>query len=211
MKRLFLMAAMCSVVMLSGCMETTYQNKKSNNNSTTTTTTTTTTDGDGNTTTTTTTTDEDSYAKKTFHSNNGKFSINFLNPPDGPIVSEETNNAGMVQIFQYVDQVSSNAMYIAIYKDYPKGVITDSNVDDKLKLEANAFLKNFGAKAGTTVEERLNGNKGISFTGTLNDTIKLNMRSYFVGKRYYQVGTISANSEISDKDSKKFINSFELD
>ena len=37
------------------------------------------------------------------------------------------------------------------------------------------------------------------------------MRSYFVGKRYYLIGTIAANSEISDKDSKKFINSFELD
>ncbi|MBQ5577094.1 MAG: hypothetical protein IIT37_13675 [Bacteroidales bacterium] len=214
MKRLFFVAALCGAVMLGGCMETTYQNKKTNNNSTTTTTTTTTTDENGNTTTTTTTTTDDSGKKnngKTFHSPNGKFSINFVNPPDGPIVKEETNKAGMVQVVQYMDQVSNSGMYVAMYKDYPAGAIKDDEVNDKLKLEANAFLKNFGAKAGSTAEERLGGNKGLSFSGTLNDTIKINMRSYFVGKRYYQIGTIATTSAISDKDSKKFINSFELD
>lgn len=194
MKRLIILAAICSAVMLGGCMETTYQNK-----------TTTTTDENGN------STDSGKKNSKSFHSSNGKFSINFLNPPQGPIVEEETNKAGMVQIFEYVDQINSNAMYVAIYKDYPKGVITAENVDDKLKLEANAFLKNFGAKSNPTSEERLNGNKGISFSGTVNDSIKVNMRSYFVGRRYYQFGTIAVNSVISDKDSKKFINSFELD
>ena len=211
MKRLFFVAALCGAVMLAGCMETTYQNKKTNNNSTTTTTTTT-TDENGNTTTTTTTDDSGKKkSDKTFHSPNGKFYINFLNPPDGPIVKEETNKAGMVQVVQYLDQVSNSGMYIAMYKDYPAGAIKDDEVNDKLKLEANAFLKNFGAKAGSTSEERLGGNKGLSFSGSLNDSIKINMRSYFVGKRYYQIGTIATNSAISDKDSKKFINSFELE
>ena len=191
-------------------METTYQNKKTNNNSTTTTTTT--TDENGNTTTTTTTDDSGKNNNgKSFHSPNGKFSINFLNPPQGPYVQEETNKAGMVQIFRYVDEVGSNGMYVALYKDYPKGVITAENVEDKLKLEANAFLKNFGAKAGKTESERLSGNKGISFTGTAYDSINVNMRSYFVGRRYYLFGTIATNTAISEKDSKKFINSFELD
>jgi len=210
MKRLFLVAALCGAVMLGGCMETTYKTKKTNDNSTTTTTTT--TDENGNTTTTTTTDDSGKKkSDKTFHSANGKFAMNFVNPPQGPIVKEETNKAGMIQIFQYVDQISQNAMYVALYKDLPKGAITDENAADALKLEANAFLKNMGAKSVSTTEERLGGNKGLSFSGTVNDSIKINMRSYFVGKRYYQFGTIAANSEISDKDSKKFINSFELD
>ena len=147
MKRLFFVAALCGAVMLGGCMETTYQNKKTNNNSTTTTTTTTTTDENGNTTTTTTTTTDDSGKKnngKTFHSPNGKFSINFVNPPDGPIVKEETNKAGMVQVVQYMDQVSNSGTYFAMYKDYPVGAIKEDEVNDKLKLEANAFLKNCG-------------------------------------------------------------------
>jgi hypothetical protein len=211
MKRLFFVAALCGAVMLGSCMETTYQNKKTNNNSTTTTTTTT-TDENGNTTTTTTTDDSGKKkSDKTFHSPKGKFYINFLNIPDGPIMKEETNKAGMVQVVQYIDQLGNDGLYIAMYKDYPVGAIKEDEVNDKLKLEANAFLKNFGAKAGSTSEERLNGNKGLSFTGTLNDTIKINMRSYFVGKRYYQIGTIATNSAISDKDSKKFINSFELE
>ena len=213
MKRLFFIAMVCGAVMLGGCMETTYQNKKTNNNSTTTTTTT--TDEYGNITTTTTTTDDSGKGNKkpskSFRSPNGKFAIDFVNVPDGPIISEEQNKAGMVQIVQYLDQVGSNGMYFVIYKDYPHGSIKDDEVNDKLKLEANAFLKNFGAKAGSTSEERLGGNKGLSFTGTMNDTIKINMRSYFVGRRYYQFGTIAANSVISDKDSKKFINSFELE
>ena len=211
MKRLFFVAALCGAVMLAGCMETTYQNKKTNNNSTTTTTTTT-TDENGNTTTTTTTDDSGKkQVNKNFHSPNGKFYINFLNIPDGPIVKEETNKAGMVQVVQYIDQLGNDGLYIAMYKDYPVGAIKEDEVNDKLKLEANAFLKNFGAKAGSTSEERLNGNKGLSFTGTYNDTIKINMRSYFVGKRYYQIGTVATNTAISDKDSKKFINSFELE
>lgn len=211
MKRLFFIAALCSVVIVSGCMETTYQNKKTNNNSTTTTTTT--TDKDGNTTTTTTTTDDSGKKNngKNFHSSNGKFSINFLNPPQGPSMQEEANKAGMVQIFRYVDEVGSNGMYVALYKDLPKGVVTADNVEDKLKLEANAFLKNMGAKSIKTDEERLNGNKGLSFSGTVNDTIKIYMRNYFVGKRYYQFGTIGTTSAISEKDAKKFLNSFELD
>lgn len=211
MKRLFFVAALCGAVMLGSCMETTYQNKKTNNNSTTTTTTTT-TDENGNTTPTTTTDDSGKKkSDKTFHSPKGKFYINFLNPPDGPIMKEETNKAGMVQVVQFMDQVSNSGMYVAMYKDYPAGAIKDDEVNDKLKLEANAFLKNFGAKAGSTSEERLGGNKGLSFSGSLNDSIKINMRSYFVGKRYYQIGTIATNSAISDKDSKKFINSFELE
>jgi hypothetical protein len=211
MKRLFFVAALCGAVMLGGCMETTYQNKKTNNNSTTTTTTTT-TDENGNTTTTTTTDDSGKKnSDKTFHCKTGKFSMNFVNPPDGPIVKEETNKAGMVQVVQYMDQVSNSGTYFAMYKDYPVGAIKEDEVNDKLKLEANAFLKNCGAKAGSTAEERLGGNKGLSFSGTVNDTIKINMRSYFVGKRYYQIGTIATNSAISEKDSKKFINSFELD
>jgi hypothetical protein len=202
---------LCGAVMLAGCMETTYQNKKTNNNSTTTTTTTT-TDENGNTTTTTTTDDSGKkQVNKNFHSPNGKFYINFLNIPDGPIVKEETNKAGMVQVVQFMDQVSNSGTYFAMYKDYPAGAIKDDEVNDKLKLEARAFLKNIGATVGSTSEERLGGNKGLSFSGTLYDSLKINMRSYFVGKRYYQIGTIATNSAISDKDSKKFINSFELE
>ena len=138
MKRLFFVAALCGAVMLAGCMETTYQNKKTNNNSTTTTTTTT-TDENGNTTTTTTTDDSGKkQVNKNFHSPNGKFYINFLNIPDGPIVKEETNKAGMVQVVQYIDQLGNDGLYIAMYKDYPVGAIKEDEVNDKLKLEATS-------------------------------------------------------------------------
>ncbi|MCQ2249704.1 MAG: hypothetical protein MJZ66_01200 [Bacteroidales bacterium] len=192
MKKLVLIASLFASMLATSCMETTYQNRTH----------TTVTDKDGN---------SNNSEKKTFHSENGKFSINFVNIPQGPVYTEEKNNAGLVQVYQYIDQVSDNAMYVAIYKDYPVGVITASNTDSKLKLEADNFMKNFGSSVATTQEERLNGNKGLSFNGTLNDTINIMMRSFFVGKRYYQFGTISANSEISDKAARKFINSFDID
>ncbi len=192
MKKLVLIASLFAAMLATSCMETTYQNR---------------TNGNG----TSVTDNKNNVEKKSFHSENGKFSINFVNVPQGPVYSEEKNNAGLVQTYQYIDQVSDNAMYVAMYKDYPVGAVTASNTDSKLKLEADSFMKAFGSKVNTTQEERLNGNKGLSFSGTLNDTISIMMRSFFVGKRYYQFGTISANSEISDKASRKFINSFEID
>ena len=201
MTRLFIIVSMCSALMLGSCLENSSQSNKTNGGGTTTTT----TDDGGS-------KNNNKDQKNSFHSNNGKFSINFLAIPDGPTRTEEKNLAGMVEVFTYTQDVSANSKYVVLYKDYPVGVITDSNTEDKLKLEARAFVKGFGgATFGNTVDERLNGNKGISFTGTLNDTIKLSMRSFFVGKRYYQFGTISTNGEISDKDTKKFISSFELD
>ncbi len=209
MKRIFFIASLFAVMFATGCLENTYQNQKGNNGGSTTTTTTTTTDGNGTTTTTTTTTTTDT--KNSFHSNNGKFSINFLNAPQGPISREESNKAGMVQVIMYMDNVSDNAKYIAMYKDYPVGAVTSANVDDKLKVEAESFMSGMRSKIASKQEERLNGNKGLSFSGAINDTINVNMRSFFVGKRYYMFGTIATEAEISGKASKKFINSFELD
>lgn len=208
MKRIVFLASLLAVMFSTGCLENTYQNQKGNNGGTTTTTTTTTTDDKGTTTTTTTTTTD---TKNSFHSNNGKFSINFLNAPQGPISREENNKAGMVQTIMYLDNISDNAKYIAMYKDYPAGAVTAANVDEKLKLEADAFMKGLTSKVAKSQEERLSGNKGLSFSGAINDTINVNMRSFFVGKRYYMFGTIATDAEIPSKESKKFINSFELD
>lgn len=209
MKRIFLAASICAMMFSTSCLENnTYQNNKGN--TTTTTTTTTTTDDKGGTTTTTTTTTT-TDTKNSFHSNNGKFSINFKNAPLGPASREENNKAGMVQIITYIDQVSDAAMYVAMYKDYPVGAVTDANVDENLKLEAEAFMKGLKSKIAKTQEERLGGNKGLSFSGSVNDSIRVNFRSFFVGKRYYMFGTMGTEAEISAKDSKNFISSFELD
>jgi len=194
MKKIVLIASLFAAMFATSCMETTYQNRNN-----------------GNGTTVNDKKDNNSSEKKSFHSENGKFAINFVNSPQGPVYSEEKNKAGLVQTYQYIDQVSDNAMYVAMYKDYPVGVVTATNVESKLKSEADNFMKNFGSTVTTTQNELLNGNKGLSFNGTLNDSINIMMRSFFVGKRYYQFGTISANSEISDKASRKFINSFEID
>ena len=209
-----LLLAVCCSLLLTGCLENGSQksNAKSNDNTTTTTTT---DDGkksddgsqdkksDGDNT-------KKKETKNSFQSPNGRFSINFPAPPAGPDTRVEQNKAGLMQLFTYTLALSDNAAYFAFYKDYHSGVITDSNTEDMLKKEADAFMKNCGTKVSKSASERLDGNKGLSFSGTLNDTIAINMRAFFVGRRYYQFGTIAANAEISDKDSKKFINSFEI-
>ncbi|MBQ3688900.1 MAG: hypothetical protein II937_03440 [Bacteroidales bacterium] len=207
MKTKFFMTVLCFAVLFSACMENGSQ--KSNAKSNTTTTTTTDTDNgksDGN----KSKTDSKTEVKNTFQSANGKFSINFPEPPQGPEMQIEKNKAGLMQTFTYTLPVSDKGSYFAYYKDYPVGVITDSNTDQKLKGEAESFMKSLGCAISKTTEERLDGNKGLSFSGTLNDTISVNMRAFFVGKRYYQFGTISAGDAISDKESKKFISSFEI-
>ena len=208
MKTKFFMTVLCFAVLFSACMENGSQKSNAKSNTTTTTTTDT---GDG-----TSGGNKDSKndtktdVKNTFQSANGKFSINFPEPPQGPEMQIEQNKAGLMQTFTYLLPVSDNGSYFAYYKDYPVGVISDSNTEQKLKAEAENFMKSLGCTISKTTDERLEGNKGLSFSGTMNDSISVNMRAFFVGKRYYQFGTISANGAISDKETKKFINSFEI-
>ncbi|MBR4265275.1 MAG: hypothetical protein IKQ46_04375 [Bacteroidales bacterium] len=198
MKKTILLVSLCFSMMFTAC----FDNGGSNNN------------GGSKNSTTTTTTDNGKKSttetRNSFSSNDGKFSINFPAPPAGPESSIEKNKAGLMQTFTYTLSVSDNAYYFAYYKDYPVGVITDSNTETMLKKEADNFMKNCGSSVAKSTEERLNGNKGLSFSGVLNDTININMRAFFVGKRYYQFGTMASDGAISDKDSKKFINSFEI-
>lgn len=210
MKANLLLTVCCSLLLMTGCMENGSQKSDAKSNTENNTTTTTTDDGktDGG-----DSKGDDSKkndTKNSFQSANGKFSINFPAPPAGPESSIEQNKAGLMQIFTYSLSLSDAAGYFAFYKDYHSGVITDSNTETMLKKEADNFMKNIGSSVAKSSSERLDGNKGLSFSGTLNDTIAINMRAFFVGRRYYQFGTIASNSEISEKDSKKFINSFEI-
>lgn len=187
MKRILLMASICLGLSLSSCLENVSQG--------------------GTQTVTDKKTDSNT---KSFQSANGKFAIDFPGKPQGPESKIEQNKAGLMQTFTFSQSVSNSAYYFAYYKDYPVGVLTASNTEAMLKKEAETFMKNCGSKIDKSSDERLDGNKGLSFSGTLYDTVSINMRAFFVGKRYYQFGTIAANSEISEKDSKKFINSFEV-
>jgi hypothetical protein len=214
MKTSLFTAILCLLLLSAGCLENGSQKSNAKSNDNTTTTTTTDTDkgsnSDGKTDNKTDDNKKKNEKKNSFQSANGKFSINFPAPPAGPESRVEQNKAGLMQLFTYSLALSDNAGYFVYYKDYHSGVITDSNTEDMLKKEADAFMKNCGTKVSKSASERLDGNKGLSFSGTLNDTIAINMRAFFVGRRYYQFGTIAANGEISDTDSKKFINSFEI-
>ena len=209
MKTRLFTAVLCLMFIASGCMENGSQKSDAKSNTTTTTTT-----PDDNKTSDNqdkkTDDKKKSTTKNSFQSPGGKFSINFPAPPAGPESRIEQNKAGLMQLFTYSLILSDNAGYFVYYKDYHSGVITDSNTDEMLKKEADNFMKNCGSKVAKSSSERLEGNKGLSFSGTLNDTIAINMRAFFVGRRYYQFGTIASNSEIADKDSKQFINSFEI-
>lgn len=144
-----------------------------------------------------------------FKSAEGRFSINFPMPPAGPDKRTKNTKAGTIEIFQYVYTKSAKASYFASYQDYPAGAITDANVEEKLKTLAESFMKDMGSKIDKSSSERLDGNKGLSFSGK-RDNLVINMRNYFVGRRYYVIGTIAEESEISTKDSNKFIDSFKV-
>ena len=148
--------------------------------------------------------------KNSFKSEEGRFSINFPMPPAGPTKRTINTKAGTIENFQYVYSKSAQASYFASYQDYPAGAITDANVEEKLKTLAESFMKkDMGSKIDKSSSERLDGNKGLSFSGK-RDNLVINMRNYFVGRRYYVIGTIAEESEISTKDSNKFIDSFKI-
>ena len=142
-----------------------------------------------------------------FKSSDGKYSINFPMPPDGPTKNTYTTKAGTIENVQYVYTKSDKGSYFLTYSDYPAGAVTDANVESTLKTQAEAFMKKMGSKIDKSSSERIDGNKGLSFSGK-RDNLVINMRAFFVGKRYYQFGTIAEESEISTKESNKFIDSF---
>lgn len=144
-----------------------------------------------------------------FKSADGRFSINFPMPPAGPTKNSYTTKAGTIENVQYVYSKNDKASYFVTYSDYPAGAVTDANVEATLKTQAESFMKNIGSKVEKSSSERLDGNKGLSFSGK-RDNLIINMRAFFVGKRYYQFGTIAEESEISTKDSNKFIDSFKV-
>ncbi|MBO4372041.1 MAG: hypothetical protein J5826_03830 [Bacteroidales bacterium] len=144
-----------------------------------------------------------------FKSADGRFSINFPMPPAGPTKNSYTTKAGTIENVQYVYSKNDKASYFVTYSDYPAGAVTDANVEATLKTQAESFMKNIGSKVEKSSSERLDGNKGLSFSGK-RDNLVINMRAFFVGKRYYQFGTIAEESEISTKDSNKFIDSFKV-
>lgn len=152
---------------------------------------------------------DDPKDDNTFKSAEGRFSINFPEPPAGPDKRTINTKAGTIEHVQYACSKGDKACFLVSYEDYPAGAITDANVEEKLKTLAESFMKNIGSKIDKSSSERLNGNKGLSFSGK-RDKLTINMRSYFVGKRYYVIGTIAEESEISTKESNKFINSFKI-
>ena len=147
--------------------------------------------------------------KNSFKSAEGRFSIDFPMPPAGPTKSTYSTKAGTIENVQYVYTKSDKGSYFASYSDYPAGAVTDANVEATLKTQAESFMKKMGSKIDKSSSERLDGNKGLSFSGK-RDNLVINMRSFFVGKRYYQIGTIAEESEISTKESNKFIDSFKI-
>lgn len=144
-----------------------------------------------------------------FKSEEGRFSINFPMPPAGPTKNTYTTKAGTIDNVQYVYTKSDKGSYFLSYSDYPAGAVTDDNVEATLKTQAESFMKKMGSKVEKSSSERLDGNKGLSFSGK-RDNLVINMRSFFVGKRYYQFGTIAEESEIPTKESNKFIDSFKI-
>ena len=144
-----------------------------------------------------------------FKSEEGRFSINFPDAPNGPTKNNYTTKAGTIENVQYVYTKSDKGSYFLSYSDYPAGAVTDDNVESTLKTQAESFMKKMGSKIEKSSSERLDGNKGLSFSGK-RDNLVINMRSFFVGKRYYQFGTIAEESEISTKERNKFIDSFKI-
>ena len=146
----------------------------------------------------------------TFKSAKGYFSINFPMPPATDTTYKETSKAGTLYGCQYTYKKSANGYYIANYIDYNEGMVTDKNKEALLNTRADAFVTRLGGKLTNATKGKLNDYPTLTWSSKINDSLNIQMKSLFVGRRYYQFGTMAYNSEISEKEAKAFIESFKI-
>ena len=145
-----------------------------------------------------------------FKSAKGYFSINFPAPPAMDTTYKETSNAGTLYGRNYFYSKSKSAMYIVTYVDYNEGMINDKNREDMLQTRANAFITKLGGKIANSSKGKVDDYPSLTWNSKVKDSLNINMKGVFVGRRYYQFGTMAYSSEISDKESKAFIESFKV-
>lgn len=152
----------------------------------------------------------DCHKKACYQSVEGKFAINFPGNPQIEKTEENPAKGLVLMMNQYTYQQNEKAFYIVSYTDYPQGSVSEDNAYDKCCERADAFVKTLGGNLEKTAKEKINKNKGCAFNTVVKDSLNVDMVLVFNGNRFYQYGVMYYNSEISSKEARKFIDSFEI-
>src|SRR4030095_12086442 len=101
-----------------------------------------------------------------------------------PAKPEEEMRPGDDLTAQLFSASTDNALYSVAYGDYAPSV--RFNVDDELAANRDNFLKRVDASLKTTKPLKLDGRKGVEFTGE-NAQATCKSRVFICGTRFYQI------------------------
>jgi len=146
-----------------------------------------------------------------FVSEDGNFSVDFLGQTPSESSSNVPTDVGDVEINMFMYEKSVTEALMVAYSDYPSEMIDESDGADKLLQGAkNGALGNLNIFSSDTEKEiEIDGHPGLFFTGN-NGQYYVTYEVYLVHNRLYQVAILRDGSYASDEDRNTFLGSFKL-
>ncbi len=141
------------------------------------------------------------------------FSIEFPGKPDTSkqVVPSDIGNLDMYLVLY---EKSIDEVYMLAYTDYPEDIIVASDSKDLLEAAIEGSMSSFGITEPDYEKEiTVDGNPGIVYEANIKsdeNSMHVINKTIFVKYRLYQILILYQNSEIPEKDSKAFYNSFKL-
>ncbi|MCB0401918.1 MAG: hypothetical protein KDD41_07530 [Flavobacteriales bacterium] len=144
-----------------------------------------------------------------YHSEDGRFNINFLGEPT--VKSEMVPTVvGNIEMTYFLYEHSVTEAYMVAYSDYPSELVKQSSVAEILAGAKKGSSTNMGITSFDLEEDiEINGNPGLYFKGRTG-TIHAEYKLYMVENRLYQVAILRDGGYSLPERSDDFFNSFEL-
>ena len=161
-----------------------------------------------------TTVNSTSNESDAYHSEEGKFYVDF---PAEPNISTQAvpTELGDINITMYLVDKGTTA-YMVAHNDYPADFIKNTNADPQSLLQGGktGALNSYNGTLVSEKEIELDGNPGLEFkaTGSMQgQEIEILARMYLVENRLYQIVIACNKGILTDEEMTDFVMSFGLD
>ncbi|NRA12428.1 MAG: hypothetical protein HRT57_10795 [Crocinitomicaceae bacterium] len=146
-----------------------------------------------------------------FVSEDGNFSINFLEGTPAISSSKVPSDLGIIEMNTFMYEKSVTEVLMVAYSDYPSTKVNeDDDADRLLEGGKNGALTNLNILSPDSEKAiELDGHPGIFFTGN-NGQYFVTYEMYLVNNRLYQIAILRDGSYASKEDRDTFLGSFKL-
>jgi hypothetical protein len=144
-----------------------------------------------------------------FHSEDGRFKINF---PGEPTASSDIipTEVGNIEMMSFLYEKSVTEAYMVAYSDYPSQMVEASSTRDMLVGARDGSSGNLGIVSFDLDKEvELDGHEGLYFKGAAG-SIHAEYKIFLVGNRLYQIAILRDGGYSKPERADEFFNSFEL-